>query len=393
MNNTFEIGKDFGLSVTGNIENRVFADSISNIYGMNGDVRYKRESFNIGFGGNYLNQNEIGLYSGQGNIMLNIQKYLNLSSKVKAEVNDRYSVSDSIEPEIKYNINNSVSSAPLSMLKVRFNNAMIISQGVQSRFMYQRNITNSANVNLAWKYAVLNIDGGNGLFLNYRNAETNDLQSNNKRYYVNTTLSPKQTGNYNISVFEKYSINQGLTMQYIQEPYSEEIDTVSYMVTQKDLEAGGTLNRSFEGIGNVTAGYSYISNYKTIPDSIPVNAYSHRAYIDAKRQVIKNLDVSLRVTGEKRIGTDPDIEQTDELMNVMIISPEIGAYYSLPGIGNAGITYSTSWYSGTSSQQRHKMGGNLGFKKGYFEASGSINYAVSDYYKTLEYTLSIKILL
>jgi len=193
-----------------------------------------------------------------------------------------------------------------------------------------------------------------------------------------------------MNIYHKYSVNEGLTMQYIQQSYSEEIDTVSYLITQKDIEAGATLNKSYDNMGNVNTGYTFLQNFKAIPDSIPVDAFSHRAYVNLKRKTIENLDLSLKVTGEKRRGIDPDIEQNDTYMDVIIISPEIGVYYSFPQIGNAGLTYSTSLYSGTSSQQRHNVGFNVNLKRGYFEISGGGNYSKSDYYTTLEYNIGLK---
>ena len=78
-------------------------------------------------------------------------------------------------------------------------------------------------------------------------------------------------------------------------------------------------------------------------------------------------------------------------MNVLIISPEAGIFYSLMGYGNVGVIYNTAFYSGTSNQKRHKFGFNMNIRKGYFEVSGSGNYCISDYYKTLEYNVGLNI--
>jgi len=390
INNTVEVSKDLGISLNGNIENREFEDSVSNIYEANGSINLKKKVFGLNLSADYINQNQTNIYSGQGNATVNFQKYINLSSKIKAEVNDKYFYADSSEPEIEYNISNSIVSNPISFLRLRYGNGMVISQGVESKFIYRNNISNNGNIGVSTNLATFNFDIGNGYFLNYKNSVNSELQSDNKRYYINSSLSPKQVNGYVMNIYHKYSVNEGLTMQYIQQSYSEEIDTVSYLITQKDIEAGATLNKSYDNMGNVNTGYTFLQNFKAIPDSIPVDAFSHRAYVNLKRKTIENLDLSLKVTGEKRRGIDPDIEQNDTYMDVIIISPEIGVYYSFPQIGNAGLTYSTSLYSGTSSQQRHNVGFNVNLKRGYFEISGGGNYSKSDYYTTLEYNIGLK---
>lgn len=384
-----QFNKSFNVSLNIGGENRVYEDSIDNVYKIGGLGYYKyKDIVDYSITGNYMRKNNMNLYSGINSIKLNISKYLNISSKVKADVNRRHSYSDSTEPEIKYSISNQVSSTPLSFMRVRYNNTMLLSQGIMSSFIYQRNISNSGNVNILTKYAQMNVEAGNGLFLNYSNTLPNELQSDNRRYYINSSINPIEINGYKSRIYGTYTTNNGLTMQYVQVSYSDEIDTVSNLISQKDYAIGADINRNFE-FGKMTAGYSFVRNSKYMPDSIPIDAYSNKAYIEGKRNIFKGLDVTIKAMGEWRKGIDPDIERTDEYMDVIIITPEMGVFYAVSLLGSAGIIYNTSLYTGSSEQIRHNVGLNLNIRKGYFDIKASGNYAVSDYYKTLEYNINV----
>ncbi|MGE3063341.1 MAG: hypothetical protein AB7T10_06870 [bacterium] len=392
FNDKYGVNDRINISGGANGECREYADGDKYNYGVNAAMQIKTgESFNANLTGNYLYTEDASIYTVSGNTGWKFKNYIKMNSKINTEVNRRYLTDDTIsEREIKYNISNVINSTPFQNVNLGLNSNIILSEGLESGFMYQRNYVNGGFASIGTKAGQITLEAGNGKYVNYSNTIENNLLSDNVRYYINTTLIPKKIGDYTVRLTEKYAYNNGLTMSYIPISYTDEVDTVSNEVNQRDLELGLNAGRVFN-VGRVNAGYDYIYNIKTIPDSIPVDAYSHKGYMDLRRSIFSGLDITGRFTLEKRIGIDPDIERTEDKMNVLIVTPEAGIYYSLSGYGNAGAVYSTSYYSGTSSQNRQKIGLNVNLARGYFEVSASCNYQISRYYKILEYEFGLKV--
>ncbi|MDI6700740.1 MAG: hypothetical protein QME48_05850 [bacterium] len=394
VGNAYKANDKFCLKGSVMGERRTFADSLAQNYAFDCGVSYNAgEVLNAILNGSYLFSANSRVLMLGGNVGWKIKNYIRMNTKVNSEINSGNSYLDSIEESrIKYNILNSVSSTPLKGFTVGANNNILLARGTESGFMYQKNYINGGYANLNASFGQISIESGNGKYLNYSEGAGNELLSDNARFYVNSAVIPKITGKYTLKINEKYAENKGLTMSYIPVSYTEEVDTVSNEVNQRDFELGIESARSFT-VGRANIGYIYAVNVRIMPDSIPLNAVSHSGYIGFGRKLIEGLDLDGKFTIEKRQGTDPDVERDDEPVNIIIANPQIGLSYAIYGYGSGGVIYSTSYYSGTSNQNRQRVGINLNFRKNAFEFSTSGNYQITKFYKILEFEVQLRIIL
>lgn len=394
VGDAYKANDKFGLTGSVMGERRTFSDSLAHNYALDCGVSYNAgEALNALLNGSYLFSANDRVLTLAGNLGWKIKNYIRMNTKVNSEINSGYSYLDSTgESRIKYNILNSVSSAPLKGFTVGANSNILLARGTESGFMYQKNYINGGYANLNASFGQISIESGNGKYLNYSEGAGNELLSDNARFYVNSAVIPKLTGKYTLRINEKYAENKGLTMSYIPVSYTEEIDTVSNEMNQRDFEIGIESARAFAA-GRANMGYIYAVNVKTMPDSIPLNAVSHSGYVGFGRKLTEGLDLDGKITLEKRRGTDPDVERNDEPVDIIIANPQMGLSYGIFGLGNGGIIYSTSYYSGTSNQNRQRLGINLNFKRNAFEFSTSGNYQITKFYKILEYEVRVRIIL